>query len=116
MDSLLLPSLPWMPVRWRLGSSVHLPPAPVPPTPVPPHVTCLLTHLLCHPPALCAGDSLTYGELREQSKLPDEDLTRCLASLTLSKYKLLTKVGAGWGLQGRPVAGRGSADSGRGGP
>lgn len=36
---------------------------------------------------------LSYTELRELTKLPDEDLTRCLASLTLSKYKLLVKVG-----------------------
>lgn len=43
----------------------------------------------CH-----ADDVLSYAELREQTKLPDEDLTRCLASLTLSKYKLLVKVGA----------------------
>ncbi len=41
----------------------------------------------CH-----ADDVLSYAELREQTKLPDEDLTRCLASLTLSKYKLLVKV------------------------
>ena len=52
-------------------------------------------------PVACAVDAaaaLSYGELKEASKLPDEDLVRCLASLCLSKYKLLTKVrGALWG-------------------
>ena len=56
---------------------------------------CLLSHLPSRLPSLPspAGDSLSYGELKEATKLPDEDLTRCLASLTLSKYKLLAKVG-----------------------
>jgi cullin 1 len=44
------------------------------------------------------SDVLSYAELREQTKLPDEDLTRCLASLTLSKYKLLVKEGGGKGI------------------
>lgn len=52
-----------------------------------------------HPPAV---EELSYGELRELTKLPDEDLTRCLASLTLSKYKLLVKVGLEAGLPSLP--------------
>lgn len=48
---------------------------------------------LAHQSPHSAGDVLSYTELRELTKLPDEDLTRCLASLTLSKYKLLVKVG-----------------------
>ncbi|EFN56087.1 hypothetical protein CHLNCDRAFT_22706 [Chlorella variabilis] len=44
------------------------------------------------------SDSLSYGELKEATKLPDEDLTRCLASLTLSKYKLLAKEAASKGI------------------
>ncbi|KAL4451507.1 hypothetical protein ABPG75_007169 [Micractinium tetrahymenae] len=39
------------------------------------------------------AEELSYGELRELTKLPDEDLTRCLASLTHSKYKLLDQGG-----------------------
>ena len=35
-------------------------------------------------------------DLRERTKLPDEDLTRVLASLCMAKYKFLTKVGPGW--------------------
>lgn len=39
---------------------------------------------------------LSYGELKELTKLPDDDLARCLASLTLAKYKLLAKVRGKW--------------------
>ena len=48
---------------------------------------------------------LSYSELKELTKLPDEDLTRCLASLVLTKYKLLSKVGAGCGWVGGRVGG-----------
>lgn len=57
------------------------------PKPVP---ACLPT---LNPPHETAAEVLSYGELKEATKLPDEDLTRCLASLVLSKYKLLSKVG-----------------------
>ncbi|KAI3437587.1 hypothetical protein D9Q98_000040 [Chlorella vulgaris] len=44
------------------------------------------------------SELMSYGDLKELTKLPDEDLTRCLASLTLSKYKLLAKEGGGKGI------------------
>lgn len=51
--------------------------------------------------SLLTGELMSYGDLKELTKLPDEDLTRCLASLTLSKYKLLAKVRAvGCGVAG----------------
>ena len=38
-----------------------------------------------------AEDELTYAEIREQTKMNDEDLTRSLHSLSCAKYKLLLK-------------------------
>ena len=36
-------------------------------------------------------DTLTYAEICDRLNLPDEDVTRCLHSLSCAKYKILTK-------------------------
>lgn len=41
------------------------------------------------------AEELSYADLRERTKLPDEDLCRALASLALAKHKLLVKEPAG---------------------
>lgn len=38
-----------------------------------------------------AEDALSYAEIKEQTKMNDEDLTRSLHSLSCAKYKILLK-------------------------